>query len=343
MHFASFLLAAFIGAAAAEPMLQWPRHYGGYSPSGVSSSSSSTAPTLSSSSAGVASSSSIVLSSTKGYSSGTGHTPSSTLSSYIPWSSSLVVPTGTGSVSTETLTTYTTTTVCPVTRTSGTQVITTLTTSTITITSCKGGCHHSTVAPTTQQTGSPTGPVVVPTTITTTIWSFCPVSTPVATLGSSTYYSTYLTYSLATKTITTSATVYPSGPAQSIVTPPSKPSSVFTPPANVVSTAIGAPSGSCPGPTTIYSTIYVTAALPASCTTCIKTYTITESGTTTCITVTNWPAPPATASSSIIGTGVSRIPVGTGSSTPHPYSSSKSTWYGSSTGPKPTGGYAMGW
>lgn len=60
--------------------------------------------------------------------------------------------------STETLTTYTSTTVCPLTRTSGNVTETTWTTSTVTVTSCKGGCtptslvHPSTAEYTTYTT-----------------------------------------------------------------------------------------------------------------------------------------------------------------------------------------------
>ena len=351
MHSVSLLLAALVGAASAEPVLNWPRHYGSWVPSGASSSSRSTPSVLS-----LASSTTFVgpistgatASSTAVYSSG-GHHSSSPPSSplpYIPWSSPVVgTGTGTGSPSTETLTTYTTITVCPVTQTSGTRIITTLTTSTITITSCKGGCHHQ---PTTPSTPHSTGlsSIVYPTTITTSTPIFVPTSSAVSSQGATTYYSTWLSASYTTKIYSTEVTVW-----RTKTTQPSL--------AAVTSTALA--SGTCPAPTTVYSTVYITVAPqtpPKECHTCYETHTYTESGTTTCVTFTKYPETTTTPSSAVVqtstqlsvsgyssksvGTGYSSKPTGTGASSAHyAYSSSSSTWMSASSrvGLKPTGSY----
>ncbi|OCL01991.1 hypothetical protein AOQ84DRAFT_229795 [Glonium stellatum] len=367
MHSVSFLLAALIGAASAEPVLNWPRHYGSWVPSGASPSStsvSSVSSSVSSTSVGPISTG-VTPSSTPVYSTGGHHyyssssapsVPSSSSLSHIPWSSSIAgTGTGTGSPSTESLTTYTTVTVCPVTRTSGTQVITTLTTSTITITSCKGGCHpYSTTPSAPHSTGLSS--IVYPTTITTSAPVFVPTSSVVGSEGATTYYSTWLSASYTTKIYSTEVTVWQTGAATS---------------AGVAAvTSIGAASGTCPAPTTVYNTVYVTVtpqAPPKECHTCYETHTYTESGTTTCVTFTKYPETTTTPSSAVvqtstpvsvngsssksIGTGYSSKPTGTGysgkptgtgaSSPPYASSSSSSTWMSASSrvGPKPTGGY----
>ena len=355
---APLLLAALVGAASAEPVLNWPRYYGSWVPSGASSSSRS-APSVVSLASSATSigpiSTGATASSTAAYSSG-GHyssSPSSSPLPYIPWSSR-VVGTGTGtSPSTETLTTYTTVTICPVTQTSGTQVITTLTTSTITITSCKGGCHHQFTTPSTPHSTGLSS-IVYPTTITTSAPIFVPTSLAVGSQGATTYYSTWLSASYATKIYSTKMTVWQTGTAQ-----PSLAATTSVVVAAVSSTAVA--SGTCPAPTTVYSTVYVTVAPqtpPKECHTCYETHTYTESGTTTCVTFTKYPETTKTPSSAAIqistqlsvngyssksvGTGYSSKPTGTGaSSVPYAYSSSSSMWMSASSrvGPKPTGGY----
>lgn len=359
MHSASLFLAALVGAASAEPVLNWPRHYGSWVPSGASSSSRSAPSVVSLASSSTTSvgpiSTGATASSTAAYSSG-GHyssSPSSSPLPYIPWSSR-VVGTGTGtSPSTETLTTYTTVTTCPVTQTSGTQVITTLTTSTITITSCKGGCHHQLTTPSTPHSTGLSS-IVYPTTITTSAPIFVPTSLAVGSQGATTYYSTWLSASYATKIYSTKVTVWQTETAQS--------SFAATTPVGVVAvTSAALASGTCPAPTTVYSTVYVTVAPqtpPKECHTCYETHTYTESGTTTCVTFTKYPETTKTPSSAAIqistqrsvngyssksvGTGYSSKPTGTGaSSVPYAYSSSSSMWMSASShvGPKPTGGY----
>ena len=354
MYSVSLLLAALVGAASAEPVLNWPQYYGSWAPSGASSSSrpASSVSSLASSTTSVGPiSTGATASSTVVYSSGGRH---SSLPSSLPWSSSVVgTGTGTGSPSTETLTTYTTITVCPVTRTSGTQVITTLTTSTITITSCKGGCHHQSTTPSAPHSTGLSS-IVYPTTITTSAPIFVPTSSAVGSQGATTYYSTWLSTSYATKIYSTKVTVWQTGTAR-----PSLAATTSVVVAAVTSTALA--SGTCPAPTTVYSTVYVTVAPqtpPKECHTCYETHTYTESGTTTCVTFTKYPettkAPSSAAiqtstqlsvngySSKSVGTGYSSKPTGTGaSSVPYAYSSSSSTWMSTSShvGPKPTGGY----
>jgi hypothetical protein len=352
MHSVSLLLAALVGAASAEPALNWPRYYGSWVPSGASSSSRS-APSLSSLASSTTSvrpiSTGTTASSIAAYSSGGYHpsSPSSSSLPYIPWSSPVV------STGTETLTTYTTVTVCPVTQTSGTQVITTLTTSTITITSCKGGCHHQLTTPSTPHSTGLSS-IVYPTTITTSAPIFVPTSLAVSSQGATTYYSTWLSASYTTKIYSTKVTVWQTGTAQ-----PSLAASTPVGVAAVTSTALA--SGTCPAPTTVYSTVYVTVAPqvpPKECHTCYETHTYTESGTTTTVTFTKYPEATTTPSSAAVqistqlsvngyssksvGTGYSSKPTSTGaSSVPYAYFSSSSTWMPASSriGPKPTGGY----
>lgn len=354
MHPVSLLLAALVGAASAEPVLNWPQYYSSWAPSGASSSSrpASSVSSLASSTTSIGPiSTGATVSSTAVYSSG-GYHSSSPLSS--PWSSSVVrTGTGTGSPSTETLTTYTTITVCPVTQTSGTQVITTLTTSTITITSCKGGCHHQSTTPSAPHSTGLSS-IVYPTTITTSTPILVPTSSAVGSQGATTYYSTWLSTSYTTKIYSTKMTVWQTGTAQ-----PSLAATTSVVVAAVTSTALA--SGTCPAPTTVYSTVYVTIAPqtpPKECNTCYETHTYTESGTTTCVTFTKYPETTTTPSSAAVqtstqrsvngyssksvGTGYSSKPTGTGaSSVPYAYSSSSSTWMSASSrvGPKPTGGY----
>lgn len=355
MHSVSLLLAALVGAASAEPVLNWPRYYGNWAPSGVSSSSRSVSSVSSLASSSTTSvgpiSTGATASSTAVYSSGGRHSSSPSSS---PWSSPVVgTGTSTGSPSTETLTTYTTVTVCPVTRTSGTQVITTLTTSTITITSCKGGCHHqSTTLSAPHSTGLSS--IVYPTTITTSAPIFVPTSSAVGSQGATTYYSTWLSTSYTTKIYSTKMTVWQTGTAQ-----PSLAATTSVVVAAVSSTAVA--SGTCPAPTTVYSTVYVTVAPqapPKECHTCYETHTYTESGTTTRVTFTKYPETTTTPSSAAVqtstqlsvngyssksvGTGYSSKPTSTGAgSVPYAYFSSSSTWMPASSriGPKPTGGY----
>lgn len=360
MYSVSLLLAALVGAASAEPVLNWPRHYGSWVPSGASSSwrsAPSVASLASSSTTSVGPiSTGATASSTAAYSSGGHHSssPSSSRLPYIPWSSPVVgTGSGTGSPSTETLTTYTTVTVCPVTQTSGTQVITTLTTSTITITSCKGGCHHQSTTPSIPHSTGLSS-IVYPTTITTSTPIFVPTSLAVGSQGATTYYSTWLSASYTTKIYSTEVTVW-----QTKTTQPSLAATTPVGVAAVTSTALA--SGTCPAPTTVYSTVYVTVAPqtpPKECHTCYETHTYTESGTTTCVTFTKYPETAETPSSAAVqistqlsvngyssksvGTGYSSKPTGTGaSSVPYAYSSSSSTWVSASShvGPKPTGGY----
>jgi len=364
MHSVSLLLAALVSAASAEPVLNWPRHYGSWVPSGASSLSRSAPSVASLASSSITSvgpiSTGATASSTAVYSSGGRHSSSHSSSPlpYIPWSSPVVgtgtgTGTGTGSPSTETLTTYTTVTVCPVTQTSGTQVITTLTTSTITITSCKGGCHHQSTTPSTPHSTGLSS-IVYPTTITTSAPIFVPTSSAVGSQGATTYYSTWLSASYTTKIYSTEVTVWQTGTAQ-----PSLAATSSVGVAAVTSTALA--SGTCSAPTTVYSTVYVTVAPqtpPKECHTCYETHTYTESGTTTCVTFTKYPETtmnPSSAavqtstqlsvngySSKSVGTGYSSKPTGTGaSSVPYVYSSSSSTWMSASSrvGPKPTGGY----
>lgn len=350
------LITALIGAASANPVLHWPRNY--FWPTGHSSSSvplptSGTVvpPPPSGGSTSKPSYPTSYSISTPWSAPSSVATGSSKPSSSIPWSSTGGVSTGTGyPSSTETITTYTTTTVCPVTETTGTQVITTLTTSIITITSCKGGCHQST--PPSSPPSTPTGPssIVVPTVLTTSSYVFIPVSSSVGHNGHTTVYSTYLTSEVVSKTYSTWATIYPSTVTPPTVTPP-----VVTP-----------PSGSCPAPATVTVTVTAPPPPPTNCPDCTKTYTITESGTTTCITVTNYPTTTTYVSS--IETPPSSVPggpggpsststyqpsgpIGTGTGYPtHPHPSGTGvpypSWDSSSTrrGPKPTNSmYYGGW
>lgn len=174
-------LTAVIGAAAANPVVEWPRN-GYYYPK------------------------------PSGYTSDTSDTYTATSDS------SLTYPDSYPTTTTEVMTTYTTETVCPITKTHGTEVITTLTTSTITITSCKVGCHGHVPKPTEKPDypyHPPGGdkPIVYQTTITTTLWTFVPCSTLVGQYGHSDAYSTYLTSSAIYKTYTTDVVVYPTEPA----------------------------------------------------------------------------------------------------------------------------------
>lgn len=257
--------------------------------------------------------------------------------------------TGYATTETEVITTYTTETICPVTKTYGTQVVTTLTTSTITITSCKSGCHHQPTPPASshaESTPSQSGPVYVPTTITTTTYTWVPCSTSVGNNGGSTIYSTYLTASWYPTTYVTSTLVYPE--PTPIVTP------VATPP----------PADNCPAPVTVTKIVTETVG-SGHCEACqTKTYTVTEGGYKTTITVTLPPTevphssqvyssgkpehstyvhsseiysskPPMSTGAS----GYSSIPYSTGS-VPYPTSSVHLSYSsGSHAGPKPTGGY----
>jgi hypothetical protein len=153
-----------------------------------------------------------------------------------------------------------------------------------------------------------------------------PTSSAVSSQGATTYYSTWLSTSYTTKIYSTKMTVWQTGTAQ-----PSLAATTSVVVAAVTSTALA--SGTCPAPTTVYSTVYVTVAPqtpPKECHTCYETHTYTESGTTTCVTFTKYPETTTTPSSAAVqtstqlsvngyssksvGTGYSSKPTGTGAS-----------------------------
>jgi hypothetical protein len=355
MRSTSVAFAALFGVAAANPAV-WPRNDGyGYNPYPTAESSSSVASSYSSETLYPPASSSTYVQSSASSEypypplstdvssdypqppSGTGYPPQPpyTGTGYPPQPPH---PTGTGYISkppmstgypgTEVLTTYTTTTVCPVTQTYGTEVITTITTSTITVTSCKAGCHHQPTPPASSPVHPTEGPVTETQTITATTYTFVPCSTSIGHNGPAVIYSTYLTASYYPTTYYTTKVIYPtpapqppvetSKPQPPVVTPAGN-----CPAASTVTVTIAPPAvtpvDNCPAASTI--TVTIVPPPPAGYET--KTYTVTEHGYPTTITVT---------------VPVTETPIQTPQSTPYQPQPPLSTGGSASSGiPQPTG------